>query len=211
MLKLLQAENFLIAYTGVVAVFIFILMIFFGGIFNSVNSLLYREVSFLISPNSATKFLTIPLFQLYNIHLILFSLLLSVRLHNRYSKIGAIYLLIASLFGLVLLKFPMDPRGISQSPAGVTHITIALMMALFIVISLLLLSKGLKKSKKFVWLSKLSFLVGITVTIFGFLTGLFAAFSLPSLVGLMERLPIGAFLIWIYKAATGLLKSKKDI
>ena len=77
MLKLLQAENFLIAYTGVVGVFIFILMIFFGGIFNSVNSLLYREISFIISPYSSAKNITIPLFQLYNIHLIIFSILLS--------------------------------------------------------------------------------------------------------------------------------------
>jgi hypothetical protein len=204
-----QAENFLVAYTGIVSVFIFILMILFGGIFETINSLFFREISFLISPYSATKYLTVPLFQLYCFHLLLFSLFLNLRFHNILSKLGAIYLLAASMAGFVLLVFPMDPRGISGSVAGITHITVTLIMTMLVVMALFLLSRGLKNAQKFHWLSQFSFLLASVLLISGFITGVLAVLSLDYLVGLTERLPIILFLVWIFCAALGVLYSRK--
>ncbi len=208
---MLKLENLSIALFGLVTVFVFLLMLSLGGLFESVKSFLFLEVSFLISPYTPLKDLTIPIFQYYLYFLFLFSFALTVRMRSAYAKVGGLYLLLSAVIGLILLKYPLDPGRISGSVAGVTHISIVLFMSLYTAVALYLLAYAFKNTNNLSWLSSYSMLVCLLLLFGGFATGIFAIFSLPIYVGLTQKLPIASYLFWILLTAFGMLKSDKRI
>jgi hypothetical protein len=202
---MIKLENMLIAFYGITTVAVFLLMVTWGGLFDSVHTLLFREVSFLISPYSLTESKTVPLYRLYNINLLLFSLVLFFRFRNIFAKFGAFYLAMSAVMGLVLLQVPMDPINLARSFSGSAHIGVALLIAFFIMIALLLFGYSFKKDKKFIPLSNYSFVISSIILVAGLWTGLFALFCLPVYVGITEKLPIIAFLLWIVVTAVWML------
>jgi hypothetical protein len=206
-----KIENLLIALFGIITVSTFILLLFFGGILNSVSSLLFTEVSYIISPYTPLGELSVSIYKYYLYFLILFSLALCIRLPNIYAKIGALYLLTSAAMGLLLLNYPMDPRGISSSEQGITHILMVLFMGLYLAVSLVLLGFAFGKSKNLKWLSQFSLWVCIIILTAGFISGSFALFSMPSYVGLTQKIPIGIYLAWILLTGLGMLKSDRRI
>jgi hypothetical protein len=206
-----KTENLLIATFGGITVLTFICLLFFGGLFQSINTFLLVEISFLISPFTPLKAFTIPIYQTYNFYLILFASVLILRLNNKYGKVGGLYLLISGILGLLLVQFPMDPRGISESDAGMTHISVLLVMAFYTSSALFLLGYTFYHSKNLQWLSPLTFLTSAVLLSIGFLTGIFALLSMPTFVGITEKLPIAAYLGWILLTSYGMLKSDHRI
>jgi hypothetical protein len=208
---MIKLENILIAIYGIATVAVFLLMVTWGGLFDSVHTLLFREVSFLISPYSLTESTTVPLYRLYNINLLLFSLVLLLRLRNIFAKLGALYLAMSSVTGLLLLQFPMDPINLAKSFSGSAHIGVSLLTAFFILVALLLFAHSFKNNKNLVLLSKYSLIISFIILIAGFLTGLFAILSLPAYVGFVEKLPVAAFLFWIIITAVWMLHSDRRV
>lgn len=208
---MIKLENILITFYGLTTVAVFVIMVVYGGLFNSIQTLLFREVSFLISPYSLTEELTTPLYRLYNVNLFLFSIVLFLRLRNIYAKLGALYLSMSSVTGLLLLQIPMDPLHLANSASGAGHIVVAILTAFYIMVALMLFSYSFKKNKNLKLLAHYSLVVSIFMLIAGFLTGVFAMLSLPSYVGLTQKLPIAAFLFWIVMTALWMLKSDKRV
>jgi hypothetical protein len=208
---MIKLENVLIAIYGVATVVVFLIMISFGGLFDSVHTLLFQEVSFLISPYSLTENITVPLYQLYNINLLLFSVVLLFRMRNVFAKIGALYLSLSSVTGLMLIQFPMDAIHLSRSFAGGTHILLALLTAFYIMVALLLFGYSFKKNKNLKILSTYSVEISLIIMIAGFLTGISALLSMPVYVGILQKLPIAAFLFWIVLTAFFMLRSDRRI
>jgi hypothetical protein len=202
-----KIQNSLIAFLGLMTIVSFLLFLIVGGEFNSLQTFLFKEVSFLISPYSGQESISVPLFLVFLINLFFFSLLLMVKLPNQYTKIGGMFLLLSSIIGFILLQFPLDPRGISESTAGMTHIILILLLSLTIIISLLLFSKGFQKIKALSWLAKLSLSVCIIILLTGSITTLFALFSLPLYVGFFQKAPIFSFLVWLFLVTIGIFKS----
>lgn len=202
-------ENVFIASYGVLTVVVFLLMIYFGGLLNSVNTLLYREISFLISPYSLQQTITVPLYQLYNFNLFIFSFVLLIRLPNIFAKLGALYLIGSAIIGLLLIHFPMDPRGFGDSLTGNQHILVAALQSFCIVIGILYISNGF--TRKLQWLSQASHAISIIILLAGLVIGVFALFSMREYVGLLEKLPIAAFMLWILLTSWGILQSDNRI
>lgn len=208
---MLKIENLLIMIFGMVSVAVFILMIFKGGLFESANIFWFREVSFLVSPYSHATNVTTPLYQIYNYALIFFAFVLSFRMHSNFAKLGSLYLMISAMIGLMLVQFPMDPRGISGSQQGITHIATVLFMAFHVSVALLLLAAAFKRISHLRWLSRYSVLTCILLVVASFFTGVFALRSMPEYVGLLQKMPIIVFLSWILITSVGMLYSDKRI
>lgn len=208
---MLKIENLLITSFGIITVVTFLSLLIFGGLFNSINVLFTQEVSSLISPFSPNKQITVPIYKVYIYYLILFSVAIFVRFSSVFARIGSLYLLVSAALGLMLLDFPMDPRGISGSERGITHIVMTLFMTLYMSCAVLIFAFAFRQNKNLSWLSDLSFIICIVLLAAGFLTGIFAFFSLPSFVGSTQKLPIVAYLAWIFITAIAILKSDKRI
>jgi hypothetical protein len=208
---MIKLENLLIAFYGVTTVAVFLTMISIGGLFDSFNAVFFREVSFLISPYSLKSSLTIPLFRLYNIHLFLFSVVLLLRLRNIFARLGALYLSLSAVMSVALIRFPLDPLGISQSLSGSSHILIVLITVVYIAAALALFGYGFKSSKRFHLLSVYSSEVSLLFLAASFITAVFALLSMPAYVGLFQKLPIAAFLGWIVLTSFLIVKSDRRL
>jgi hypothetical protein len=208
---MIKLENILIAFYGITTVAVFLLMVVWGGLFDSVHTLLFREVSFLISPYSLTESTSVPLYSLYNSNLLIFAIILFLRLRNMFAKIGALYLAMSSVTGLLLIHTPMDPIYLAKSYSGTLHIGVTLMTAFFILVALVLFGYSFKKNKNLMVLSTYSFFISTIILVAGFLTAVFALLSLPTYVGFIEKLPMAAFLFWIILTAIWMLHSDRRV
>lgn len=203
--------NILTTFFGFIAVISFFFVIIFGYYLDSKHQLLYREISYFISPYISGKYITIPLFQLYNLMLIVFSLGLCLRMQNNFAKFGSLFLALSGVAGVFLVRFPMAPPNMPQTTDGLIHIAVAFIMSLSITFGLLLLGKAFEYTTNLMWLTKYSYGIGIILFFATLITGLFAIIRDSSLVGLTEKLPLGAFLFWLFLVASNILYSDKRI
>jgi hypothetical protein len=208
---MIKVENIMIAIYGIATVVVFVIMIFFGGLFDSIHTLFFREISFLISPYSLFEDVTVPLYRLYNVNLFLFSLVLFIRLQNVFAKVGALYLSMSAVTSLLLAYIPMDAILLSRSLNGFTHIMITLLTGFYLLIAMSLFSYSLKRSKHLGMLAKYSFTVNIIILIGGFLTAVFALLSMPEYVGVIQKISIAAFLLWIVLTVISILHSDRRV
>ena len=208
---MIKLGNILIAIYGLTTVVVFGIMVYFGGLFDSVHTLLFREISFLISPYSLTEYITVPLYKIYNINLLMFSLVLLFRMRNIFARLGALYLSMSAVSSLLLITIPMDAIQLSRSMSGLSHIFASLLTAFYIVIALILFGFGFKKNKHLKRLARYSFHLSYVMLFAGFLTGVFAMLSMPEYVGLFQKLPIAAFLLWIVMTVFWMLRSDNRI
>lgn len=204
--------NYIIALFGIITVSFFILLGIYGGYYHSLDSFLFREVSYAISPYTPYRAVTVPLYKQYNLYLILFAILLCFRIRNSYAKLGALYLSFAGITGFTLLRFPMDANGSGATVEGIEHNVYAITLSLYVALALLLFVWAFRKVKKLYWLSVLSLIESIIFLGASLLTGVLAFMSKPVYVGLVERLAIGTYLLWIVLVAIGMITlSKKRI
>lgn len=208
---MIKLKNILIAVYGILTVIVFISMIAAGGLFNSVNALLYREISFIISPFTFNGVITIPLYRLYNILLFIFSALLFLRTQNLYIRLGSLFLSMSAVFGILLIRYPMVPSGSSVSLSALSHIALAIIIVLYIFTALTLFGYGFKSYKNLAFLYNFTTEISIIILILGFIAGLFAYLNMPAYVGLFQKLPIMAFLLWIIMTSLAMLHSDKRI
>lgn len=203
-----KIKKIIIAFLGIVTVVIFLLLVNIGVYLDVKDTLVYREVSFFISPYMKGTAVTVPLYQIYNIILFLFSLSLFVLLHNLYAKIGAVHIAISAIISMLLLFFPMDRPDMPQTMAGMAHNIVVLSISLFLVTGIFFFGMAFQRTDNLKWLAKYSYIISITLLAGSFITVIFA-YSDRSLVGLIERLPLGAFLFWIILVAIGILLSDR--
>jgi len=208
MLKIL---NVFISYFGIITIIVFLFLIIFGSILDPRSQLLFREISYFISPYMSGKKITIPLFQLYNLTLIVFSLGLSLRMHNIFAKFGSLSLALSGVVGIILIWFPMAPPHMPQTIDGLLHVFTAFIMSFCIVTAILFFGKAFEHMANLAWLSQYSFGISLILFLSTIVTGLFAVFQDSSLVGLTEKLSLGAFFFWILLVAVGILRSDKRV
>lgn len=196
-------RNKLLLLCGILAPVVYVLTVFIGGVVTPGYSHISQYVSELIQTGAPQKGILDPLFALYNILVIFFGvgLFQYVReMHNERRKLagtlGALTLVIEGLAGFLTLFFPQDPIGSQVTTTGTMHIILASISSLTTMLSMLLLG---------LWLRTIPALRGIGLYSFVFLTvvfvsGGFAARTIanPSpFNGLIERVTIGGFLLWL--------------
>jgi hypothetical membrane protein len=193
----------ILLFYGILAPVAYILTVFVGGVVTPGYSHVSQYVSELIQTGAPNKAILDPLFTLYNILVILFGIGLfqyvrGVQKHERklVGTLGAITLAIEGLAGFLTLFFPQDPIGSQVTTTGTMHIILASVSSLTTMLSMLLLGMWFKTTPALRGISLYSFVFLAVV----FVSGGFAARTIanPSpFNGLIERVTIGGFLLWL--------------
>lgn len=207
---MIKIENLIVAFFGFTTVLLFILLVNLGTILDINNSYVFREVSYFISPYMSGRLVTIPFFQLYNIMLLLFAIGLWIRLKDYYAKLGAVSLAFSAIVGISLILFPQDNPLMPQTIAGYSHIFVVSLMSFFSVASMMLFGTAFKSNVNLTWLSKYSYSISTVLLLGTVVTGILAFYD-RTIVGFVEKLPIGAFLFWILLVAVGMLTSDRRV
>jgi hypothetical protein len=156
----------------------------------------------LVAAGAPNKPLLSSLFILYNLLCSAFGIgLLQQTTHTSgrktSGKLGAISLILLGIIGVLLeLFFPQDPGGPAVTFAGTMHIILASIAALLTMIAVV--ATGL-------WVRQIPGFKGYTLySILTFAVIFVAGGSVPILgmthpyFGLLERIPIGAFIQWLF-------------
>jgi hypothetical membrane protein len=199
-----KMRNRILLLCGVLAPLVYIVAVVLGGILRPGYSHIAQYVSELIEGGAPNKAILDPLFAIYNILTIAFSigLFLYVRSlsENRRKKVGmagALVLAAEGIFGLVTVFFPQDPIGSPATSTGTLHIVLASLSSLTTMLTMLLLG---------LWFQVIPALHGDGVYSFSslavvFLSGGLAASTIANpgpVNGLIERVTIFGFLQWLF-------------
>lgn len=181
-------------YFGCLAFASYISAVIIGGIFYPGYNHLVQAISELTFKQAPNQLLIQPLFWVYNISLLLFSLYLFLWSDHRLVKVTSVLLNLCAISGVLMLLFPQDPINTQLTTAGFIHLVSAGVAALTTLVSVLIISIHYWKTKyKIKYISLLSFLV---ILIFGPITAS-APKLIPAYFGIFERITIGTFMIWL--------------
>ncbi|MHB1355887.1 MAG: DUF998 domain-containing protein [Anaerolineae bacterium] len=192
---------------GILAPIIYLATVVLGGLLRPGYSHISQAISELLTVWAPNKPLLDALMAIYNVlsGLCAVGLLLLIRA-SRQSKgrssgiLAAILLLVQVIFGLLTLIFPQDQPGLPATTGGTLHLILAGGSSLTSMLTILLMGFWFRGADGFRSFGTYSFIsVGIV-----FLSGGLAAASAASaspLLGLVERITIGAYLQWLFVIA----------
>lgn len=196
----------LIALSGMLASIVYVGTVVLGGILRPGYSHVTESVSELVAAGAPNKLLLSLLFIIYNLLCIIFGIGLFQQVKNSASrkvigKLGASSLVIVGFIGLLLeLFFPQDPGGPAVTFAGTMHIVLAGIAALGTMIAIVSTGLWLKNVRA------MKYYTGYSLVTFAII--LLSGGSTPILgldypfFGVIERLTIGSFIIWLFVTAT---------
>jgi hypothetical membrane protein len=104
--------------------------------------------------------------------------------------------------GILMSWFPMDPVGTRATARGIGHLVLAGVMSLATIAAILCFALG--NAAGHPWLATFSWLALAVVAISGAVAAISAARRWPKM-GLIERITIGGFLVWLAVVAVTLL------
>lgn len=190
------------AWCAAAAVAIYITATLIGGLLDPTYSHVSMHVSELTSSYAPNRTLLAGLYVGYNIALV--GLGIALRRHPRSGPwmAAASWLLIATgLIGVLLVTwFPQDSYGYPATTAGTGHIILAAVAALTAIIAMLTGGRGFSHEIGHTRLGRLSILVAVAMLVAG-LGGAVATAIDSRYMGLLQRLSIGMFLLWLAAVA----------
>jgi hypothetical membrane protein len=188
-----------VVYTGAVIL---------GGLLRPGYSHSAHAISELIAAGAPNKDVLNPLFTLYDLLLsafgagLLLTVMASPEQHGKRSGTwGALALVVAGILGVLMnLFFPQDPGGPPVTVTGTVHVVLAGVLSLGTMLAILCTGLWLRQvpGLRAYWIYSLISLAVVFVS--GGLGAAAIATSSPSL-GLVERVTIGAFILWVFVIA----------
>jgi hypothetical membrane protein len=197
----------LLAVCGILAPLLYVFTVVLGGILTPHYSHVSNAISELIKAGAPYKTLLDPLFDLYNILIVLFAVgLYHVRNALRSYRAGAILLAATGVAGLLMtLFFPQDPRGTPLTFAGQMHIALAGVESAFTIVLVFLMGVAFRRDEHWSRFSTYSLVTGALIIITGVATAIATAQG-SEILGLLERCTIGLFLLWVFVVAVQLYR-----
>jgi hypothetical membrane protein len=160
-----------------------------------------NAISELNLPNAPLRRAVDGAFVLYNLLLILFALSLRrnfVERGARVSPLAALFLFLTGLGGLAMTTlFTMDPVGSEPTFGGQMHLILAGALSVGTILSVYFFARSLRRRGEWPRLAGYSFFTLFVILVSGAFAA-FAAWRGAPVVGLWERITIGAFLVWIW-------------
>jgi hypothetical protein len=167
-----------------------------------------QTVSELVARDAPHRFTMAAFFAIYNGLLLGFGLALydlarewerTRGLPARDGLLSGGHVVALAVLGLALLALPMDPVGGGRTPIGLAHTIVASLMALLAGLATGLGGRWLRHAPGLESYNRFSLAATAAIALFGALT--FLAFQLDVWPGLMERLIIGAYEVWMFVLA----------
>lgn len=195
---------------GMIGPLIYIAAVIMGGALRGDYNPFYNSISELLIPGSPNLVILSILFGVYNLSLILFSwgiLRDSELAKGKSLKVAAVMITVIGVLGLLFIFFPQDPRGAPATLSGNIHLALAGITSPLTILAVFLGGFSFRKERKnkpFVWYSYLSVLL---ILISGGMTAASISNNSPY-GGLLERITIFTFLIWVMVFSYLLLERK---
>lgn len=188
----------MVGAAGVSAVGIYAFAVVLGGVLDPSYSHLRDTVSELTSSHAPDRVALGALFLAYNAALVPFAAGLYRTGPRTRGARAALVCMIAIAVGGVLLvvPFPQDSLGRPGTAAGAMHIALAAVVAPLTVATTFLLGFAFRSDARWRGLSGFSMAMGFAILATGAAAGIGAAGGV-AFSGLLERLTIGAFLLWV--------------
>jgi hypothetical protein len=197
----------ILLYCGLAAPILYVITVIAGAAVRNDYSHIVNAISELISNGAPNKALLDVIFNLYNALLLAFAIggFIAVKNAHRLCRVA-----MGIFVGIQILSFswgffPMDPIGSEPTFAGAMHNVLGGVVALATILMPLLMGLGLRQAKDlhgyviYSWISSaIIFISGVTGVILGGQG--FQVF------GLMERITIGTYEIWIFVTALNMLR-----
>ena len=195
---------------GIIGPLTYIIAVFMGGALRGDYNPFYNSISEFLIPGSPNLLVLSILFAIYNVSLILFSygIFQDPKLaKGKTLKVATVMIALIGILGLLFIFFPQDPRGAPATLAGTIHLILAGITSPLTILAVFLAGFSFRKERKnkpFAWYSYLSVLV---ILISGGMTA--ASIANNSLYGgLLERITIFTFLVWVMVFSYLLLRGK---
>lgn len=194
----------------IVAAVSYVLAVIIGGSLKENYSHIYNAISELSEVGTGEILIVNILFGIYNYILIIYSfvyLLYYRRKMNAKTTIIYISILLCGFSGIMMGIFPQEPRGIDVSIKGIMHFVFAGIAALITMLIAILSWINYKKiNKSYAIYSLISF---IMIFVAGLGNVILMNNGIGNFFGLIERITIGTFILWLF--ITGYYKYKERI
>ena len=190
---------------GPLASLLYLATVAVGGAIRPGYSHLADAVSELTASGAPNKALMDGLFLAYNGLVAVFAigLFLVARDPDKSGKrsaiggLGALLLAVSAICGALLqLFFPQDPGGPPVTAAGTLHIAVASIAALATMVAIVCVALWFRRVPAFRPLASYSYVTFVVMLVSGGL-GAAAAGSRHPLMGLVERVTLGAIMLWL--------------
>jgi hypothetical membrane protein len=195
-------------YLGIVGSIVYVLSVILGGLLWPGYSHVSQSISTLIMTTSPNQIFMQPLFWIYNLLLVAFSIGYYRWSQNILIKISAAFLFLVALSGILMLIFPQDAINAPLSAHGLAHLIFAGVAALSTLVAIFLSAIGLWGRGGYKKLGVLSLVFGLVILITGPLTAM-APTAFPQYFGLSERITIGSFIVWWFVLSYTIHRSER--
>jgi len=201
----------LLMLCGTTASVIYVGTVMLGALIRPGYSQVADAISELVADGAPNRSLLSSLFLIYNLLLIAFGMGVFLEAKDRSrgrrsGYIGSLALILVGLAGVSMeLAFPQDPGGTPETFAGTMHLVMAGIASLGTMVAILYLAlwfRNFSALNHYVMYSRIS------VTII-FISGGLSAVAMAKhhpLFGLIERLTIGTFILWLFVISRRLLQ-----
>lgn len=183
---------------GIVAPLCYVSAVILGGLLIPGYSHLYNTISEISLAPLSQRLVPEVLFGVYNVALLEFGMGGVRDTRGSLSSLPRIsfgLVAVSAVFGVAMLLFPQDPRGVPPTVAGTLHIVLAGLTAPATVAATLLMGQGLRRNPQHRRWGRYSLGMSLVILLTGGLAAAAVANDWP-VGGLFERLTIGAFLAW---------------
>lgn len=194
--------------SGLIAPIIYIFTVVLGGALWPGYSHARQPISELSMASAPKLALMDALFLAYNTLLFIFAvgvLRLATREQNAPLKVSGVFLVVCALSGMAMAFFRQDPIGAPATFSGTMHLALAAVASLSTILAIFFGAAGLGRMEETRSLRLFSRLMGLAVVVTG---GLAAAGTslFPQVFGILERLTIGAFMLWLMVISRRLMR-----
>jgi hypothetical protein len=186
----------ILALCGILAPIVYVIALIVGNILDPSYSQVGKTVSEFIAQGAPNRDLLNGIFIVYNILLIPFAVGMYYGLSKGWARnIIFAALVINGVFGVAwTLFFPLDVGGKSVSLAGQLHLAVGALVVPLIFALELSFWRGARKDSRWQGYNKFSLAIFAVTLVFGFAT---IAFVNSDFRGLLERITMGSFLLWV--------------
>lgn len=208
-----RSRSTYMAWCAAVAVAIYVGATILGGLLDPAYSHVSMHVSELTGSQAPNRVSLAALYIAYNAALGGLGLtLLGSLVRSKWVKVASWSLVAVAVTGVLLVTwFPQDsyaygsaPRCPLQPPtcttAGTVHIWLGAVTVLLIILAMVAAGRAFRLHPSWATLGRLSTVAAVAMLLTG-LAGVVAPAAASSYAGLLERLPIGTFLLWLVAVA----------
>jgi hypothetical membrane protein len=190
---------------------LYISAVIIGGFLVPDYNHIYNAISELSEVGKSKVLIVEIFFGIYNILIIIYSALSILYKKNKGSKLLlTVYIILGltGLSGILMGIFPQEARGGDLTIVGIMHFILAGIAAFSTLLCILLTAIYYKKNKQYKKYTIYSFISFIIIFLSGFSNVILMNNNIDNYFGLVERITIGTFIIWLI--TTGIKDMKEN-